>query len=138
MTLLSTPTPAVNTANRLARYSGWYLLATGIIHNAIGLIAGGSILAGIHQDGWWNTIESAAGINFERSAIVWFLVLGFFWMLMGYLMQAWQRETRKPLPAIIGWGLLANGIWVAIMLPASGAWLVLLQGVILIWARRAT
>lgn len=85
-----------------------------------------------------DTIESSTGIHFDRSAIVWFLVLGFFWMLMGYLMQAWQRETGKPLPAPIGWGLLANGIWVAIMLPASGAWLVLLQGVILIWARRAS
>lgn len=121
---------------KLARYSGWYLLATGIIHNAIGFIMGWEILWDIHRDGWWNTIENAQGIDFARSAIIWFLVLGFFWMLMGWLMQAWQRETQKSLPGTIGWGMLAMGVWVAVMLPASGAWLVILQGLILIMDRR--
>lgn len=121
---------------KLARYSGWYLLATGIIHNAIGVIMGWEILLGIHRDGWWNTIESAQGIDFARSAITWFLVLGFFWMMMGWLMQVWQREVHKPLPVMIGWGMLAMGVWVAVMVPASGAWLVILQGLIVILDRR--
>lgn len=121
---------------KVARYSGWYLLATGIIHNIIGFIMGWEILRGMHQDGWWHTIETAQGIDFARSAITWFLVLGFFWMLMGYLMQVWQQETQKPLPGIIGWGMLTIGVWVTVMLPASGAWLVILQGLILILNRR--
>ncbi len=120
----------------MARYSGWYLLATGIIHNAIGLIMGWDILLGIHREGWWNTVESPQGIDFARSAITWFLVLGFFWMMMGWLMQCWQRVTHKPLPGLIGWGMLIMGAWVAILVPASGAWLVIVQGLIVMMDRR--
>ncbi len=120
-----------------AQYSGWYLFATGIIHNSIGLVMGWSIIAGIHADGWWNTVEPRGEMDFARSAILWFLVLGFFWMILGHLMQQWLNQTRRPLPALTGWGLLANGVLVAVVLPTSGAWLVIAQGlVILLGGRR--
>ncbi|HEY7885128.1 MAG TPA: DUF6463 family protein [Cellvibrionaceae bacterium] len=117
---------------KLAQYSGWYLVATGVIHNTIGLVMGWDILAGIHHDGWWHTVENAEGIDFARSAIVWFLVLGFFWMIMGHLMQAWLKLTAKPLPLAVGWGMVAVSVWVALVLPISGAWLVIAQGIIII------
>lgn len=117
---------------KLTQYSGWYLIATGIIHNTIGLATGWSILAGMHAGHWWNTVAPGGEIHFARSAILWFLMLGFFWMLMGHLMQQWLNHTRRPLPAAVGWGLLASGALVAVVLPASGAWLVIAQGLILV------
>ncbi|MBU2885457.1 hypothetical protein KO507_06755 [Gilvimarinus agarilyticus] len=121
---------------KVAQYSGWYLLATGIIHNTIGLVMGWPILKGIHSAGWWNAVERGGEIDFARSAIVWFLVLGFFWMLMGYLMQQWLKQIRRPLPIAMGWGMVLIGAWVALMLPASGAWLVIVQGLIVLLDRR--
>lgn len=118
---------------RATKYSGYYLIATGVIHNTIGLIMGWSILVGMHQAGWWNTVEAGGEINFARSAILWFLVLGFFWMLLGYLMQQWLRHSRQPLPALLGWGMLAAGLLVAFVLPASGAWLFIPQGLLILW-----
>ncbi|WP_223846313.1 DUF6463 family protein [Wenzhouxiangella sp. AB-CW3] len=120
----------------LAKYSGWYLLATGIIHNTIGLVTGWGIIAGIHADGWWNSIQTGGEMDFARSAMLWFLVLGFFWMMLGHLMQQWLNHTGRPLPAQIGWGLLANGVLVAMVLPASGAWLVIAQGLLILLGGR--
>ncbi len=115
------------------KFSGYYLLATGVIHSAVGLIMGWSILVGMHQAGWWNTVEAGGQINFARSAILWFLVLGFFWMLLGYLMQQWLRYSDRPLPALLGWGMLAAGVLVAFILPVSGAWLFIPQGLLILW-----
>lgn len=118
------------------RYSGYYLIATGIIHNTIGLVMGWSILRGIHEAGWWNSIEAGGEIDYARSAIVWFLLVGFFWMLLGYLMQQWVRHFSQPLPASLGWGMLAAGIVVGILLPVSGAWLFIPQGILILWPHR--
>lgn len=116
-----------------SKLSGYFLIATGIIHNTIGLIMGWSILVDMHKAGWWNTVESGGEINFARSAILWFLVLGFFWMLLGYLMQQWLRHNQRPLPALLGWGMLAAGLLVAFVLPVSGAWLFVPQGLLILW-----
>ena len=115
------------------RYSGYLLIATGIIHNSIGLVMGWSILQGMHEAGWWNTVEPAGEIDFARSAMIWFLLVGFFWMLLGYLMHQWVRHTQRPLPASLGWGMLAAGVSVAIVLPVSGAWLFIPQGLLILW-----
>ena len=115
-----------------SKFSGWYLVSTGIIHNFIGLIFGWPVLVGMHYDGWWNTIESASGVNFMRSAILWFLLLGFFWMLMGFLMQQWLNKAKQPLPTSIGYAFLLIGLATAIVIPASGAWLFIPQGLIII------
>ena len=115
-----------------SKYSGIYLMLTGVIHNVIGLIMAWPILLDIHQDGWFNTIESSAGIHYDRSAILWFLLVGFFWMLLGYLMHAWLKQLNKPLPSILGYGFILLGGVTCILLPASGAWLFLPQGVVIV------
>lgn len=116
----------------LTKYSGIYLIATGVIHNALGFIMGWSLLVGMHRDGWWNTVESSAGIQFDRSALLWFLLLGFFWMLLGYLMHVWLKQTEHKLPALLGYGFIILGGITCVILPASGAWLFILQGLIII------
>lgn len=120
---------------RLYAYSGWLLFTIGVIHTAIGVIMGWDILSGIVGDGGWNSIESNGEIDFARSAIVWFLLVGFFWLLLGYLMQCWLRNSPLPLPQAVGWGLLSAGAMVAFLLPMSGAWLFLPLGILVLRGR---
>lgn len=117
---------------KLSKYSGIYLIITGVIHNAIGFVMGWSILVGMHQEGWFNTVESSAGIQFDRSAILWFLLLGFFWMLLGYLMHEWLKRTKDILPATLGYAFILFGGITCVLLPASGAWLFLPQGLVIV------
>ncbi|TGG92913.1 hypothetical protein E4656_12385 [Natronospirillum operosum] len=117
---------------RLYLISGWLLVAIGVLHNSIGLVMGWPILTAIVAEGGWNTIEAGGQMHFDRSAILWFLLTGCFWMLLGYLMQSWIRVVQAPLPKVIGWGLLAAGVVVAFLLPASGAWLFIPLGLLVL------
>lgn len=94
-------------------------------------------LLGMHQDGWWNTVEPGGQIDFARSALLWFLVVGFTWIALGYLMQQWIDQAHLPLPRWLGWALLAMGAGVAVVLPVSGAWLFLPQGLLILGAPRS-
>jgi len=118
---------------RLYWISGWLLLAIGVLHNSIGLVMGWPILATIVSEGGWNTIEAGGQMHFDRSAILWFLLVGGFWMLLGYLMQCWLRSVGTPLPKTVGWGLFAAGVVVAFLLPASGAWLFIPLGLLVVF-----
>lgn len=120
---------------KLYRNSGWLLVAIGVIHNLIGLTMGWEILQGIVAEGGWNTIEPGGQIHYARSAILWFLLIGFFWLLLGYLMQCWLRNFALPLPTSIGWGLLLAGVVVVFVLPVSGAWLFIPLGILVILGR---
>ncbi|MBZ0331403.1 hypothetical protein KZO25_13885 [Halomonas sp. ANAO-440] len=115
---------------KLYRNSGWLLIAIGVIHNSIGVVTGWPILSGIAAEGGWNTIQAGGEMHFDRSAILWFLLVGCFWMLLGYLMHCWLSIVQTPLPAAIGWGLFAAGVIVAFLLPVSGAWLFLPLGLL--------
>ncbi len=117
------------------RYSGYYLMLTGVIHNIIGLLMGYNVIVDMCSDGLWNTIEQAGTINFQRSALLWFLLVGCFWILMGYLMQQWLKQ-QKPLPSVLGYGFIILGTLVAVVLPVSGAWLFLPQGLIILFSQK--
>ena len=111
----------------MSRYSGWLLVATGLIHCLIGLLAGGDVLAQMHNQGWWDSAQPTNG-DFAPFAMLWFQCCGFFWIVLGLLMQHCLRVTGLPLPAWLGWSLLGSGALIAFLLPASGAWLLLPQG----------
>lgn len=115
-----------------SKYSGIYLMVMGVIHSFVGFTMGWYVLEGMHQAGWWNTIESPEGINFERSAILWFLLFGFFGMLLGYLMHQWLRVHQQRLPSVLGYGFIAMGIMIAIVVPVSGAWMFIPLGLVII------
>jgi hypothetical protein len=123
---------------KIHAYSGWYLIMIGIIHNTIGLLMGWEILSGMASEGWWNTIERDGQINFARSAIIWFLLVGFFWWILGFLMQSWLNKTACRLPRLVGWGILIAGIIVSYLLPISGAWLFIPLGLVILFDPRAS
>lgn len=117
--------------NKLALTAGWLLFGTGVIHNLIGFGLGWPIFVEFHQAGWWNVVETAEGIHFDRSAMLWFVVTGFFWIAFGQAMVH-AAKLGVAMPASLGWWFIGIGLAVGIVLPVSGAWLFLPQGVVLI------
>ena len=113
------------------KYSGYYLVATGVIHSLIGLALGWNTLQAMHQDNWFATTIINDQMLFDREAIVWFLLSGFFWVLFGLMLQKALDDGFIP-PMSLAWGFILLGIVAAIIMPISGAYLFIIQGVILL------
>lgn len=101
--------------------SAYLLIATGILHNTIGLVFGVSVLADIFRAGLFNTVHPP---YYEREAIFWFLFAGFAMMLWGALLL-----SMSHVPKVFSVGLLVLCVLGAIMMPVSGFWLVIPQAV---------
>lgn len=72
-----------------------------------------------------------------RIAIVWFLFFGFLIFLLGHLCMWIERHLKRPVPAFLGWELLALSI-IGVALMGGGFWLLMAIGVYIIaLARRA-
>ena len=113
------------------KYSGYYLIGTGVIHSLIGLALGWNTLLDMHQDNWFASTMVGDQILFDREAISWFLLSGFFWVLFGIMLQKALDEGFIP-PVSLAWGLLIIGIIIAIIMPISGAYFFIIQGIILL------
>tara|TARA_R110001599_G_scaffold107435_2_gene269735 strand:+ start:3604 stop:4002 length:399 start_codon:yes stop_codon:yes gene_type:complete len=113
------------------KYSGYYLIATGVIHSLIGLALGWNTLIEMHQDHWFSSTVLNGQMLFDREAIVWFLLSGFFWILFGIMLQKALNEGFMP-PRSLAWGFILIGILIAIIMPISGAYLFIIQGFILL------
>lgn len=116
---------------KIAKYSGYYLVVTGVLHTIIGLMMGWSILVAMHQDGWFFSTLVNNQLAFDREAISWFLLCGLFWMLFGLMLQKAMNDGFSP-PRSLAIGFILIGIVVAIIMPISGAYLFILQGLILL------
>ena len=117
---------------KLWKKSGALLIATGILHNLIGFMMGWEVLKALANEGFVNSINT----EMDRNAIFWFLFSGFMLMLLGKLMQTYSQEQNKPVPAYLGYYLLALTVIGCLMMPLSGFWLVLPQALIIIMAHR--
>jgi hypothetical protein len=116
---------------KLWQKSGTFLVATGIIHNVIGLLMGWEVLLRLAAEGFFNTIDT----DLDHS-IFWFLFSGFMMMLLGQLMQDYIREHQQPVARYIGYYLLLLTLVGCILMPLSGFWIVLPQAFIIIKANR--
>ena len=100
------------------KLSAYLLIATGVLHNAIGFTIGAPVLGEIVREGFFNTI----GMQPDRNAAFWFLLSGFALMLMGLLLL----ELRH-IPKAFAWSLLTLSLMGVVLMPLSGFWLVLPQ-----------
>ncbi|WP_170940561.1 DUF6463 family protein [Pseudoalteromonas sp. NBT06-2] len=120
---------------KVMKYSGYYLVFTGVIHNLIGLVLGWQTLVDMHQDNWFSSTIVNGQIMFQREAIVWFLLTGFFWILFGFMLQKALKEGFTP-SLYLAWGFITIGIVIAIIMPISGAYLFIIQGAVLLTGLR--
>lgn len=112
---------------------GGLLIGTGLLHTAAGAALWRPQLRAIARDG----VVDAVDPNPARQAAFWFMMTGWSWIAVGQAVAAHERRVGAPPPAL-GRHLLGIGAVGAALMPRSGFWLFLPQGVLaLALARRA-
>ncbi len=113
----------------LWKYSGWYLLIVGIIHNVVCWFFVKDIVIIMLHDGLLNTVAS----QIDRNAAFWCLFAGVFLMFIGLVWQQQINQFQKPLPKIAAWGLTLITIISLLIMPLSGFWIVLPLCIIMLY-----
>lgn len=117
---------------KLWKYSGIFLIATGILHTIVAIALGKDALLGIIQDGVVNVIlEDSA-----RAFAFWFLICGIFVIFLGQILNYYIKREQKPAPLFFGYSLLILSILGCIVEPISGFCLFIPQALIIIFASR--
>ena len=112
------------------KYSGIFLIATGILHSVVGIAMGKDYLLGIIKDGFFNATQN----DFPRGLVFWFLVCGVFFIILGQVLHYYIKKEQQPAPNILGYWLLGVGAVGCIIIPVSGFWLFIPQALIIIIA----
>ena len=105
----------------MQRYTGHSLIAIGILHTVIGVLAFGAPLAHIARDGFFNAVDPHP----DRQAAFWFLLTGALLVILGQS-TCWTQSRTGTVPRSLGWGLLGISLLGVILMPASGFWLLLM------------
>ena len=117
---------------KLWKYSGIFLVATGILHTVVAIVLGKEAFMKIVQEGLYNVTS----LDFEREFAIWFFVCGIFVILLGQVIHYYIKKEQKPAPLSFGYSLLVFTIFGCIIEPGSGFWLFLPQALIIIFAHR--
>jgi len=114
------------------KYSGIFLIATGIIHTIVAIALGTETFLKIINDGLYNFTE----IDYTREFAIWFFICGIFVILLGQVLHHYIKKEQKPAPLSFGYSLLIFTIFGCIVEPGSGFWLFLPQALIIIFANK--
>jgi hypothetical protein len=117
------------TSTTLARI-GTATIATGVGHNLIGAWLYRRQLAGIARDGVLDAIENQRVESPERErrqTALWFLMSGGAFATLGAALR--RTDDGDTAVAPIGTGMVAMGVVGAAVLPRSGFWLLIAEGV---------
>ncbi|GAB6121387.1 DUF6463 family protein [Dysgonomonas termitidis] len=116
---------------KLWKYSGVFLMITGILHVAIAILEGKETLVAILKDGF-----DSIGSDVLRNQAFWFLICGVIIIFWGQTLHFYIKKTRTPLPSSLGWSLLIISLVGCFFVPVSGFWLFIPQALIMILASR--
>lgn len=118
----------------MLKISGYWLIATSIIHVFVGFVVYTEPLLDIARNGWFNAIApDPLHPYFDREDAFWFMMIAPFILALGQLC-VWAQAQRIILPAFLGWTLLVIAVVGCFMEPISGFWLLLLPGVLILAA----
>lgn len=121
-----------NQKMKLWKYSGTFLVITGVIHTLYALFLGKDAFAEIINDGLIN----ATGEIHSRAFALWFLVCGIILILWGQTLQFYIKKEQKPAPMFLGYCILVFAVVGCVVEPISGFWLFLPQALVIIAANR--
>ncbi|WP_199617606.1 DUF6463 family protein [Paenibacillus alkalitolerans] len=113
----------------IKRRAGLFLMLTGWLHTAVGLILYRKQLQEILADGLWNTAPEG---EWEAMTVFWFMMFGFMLIYLGYTADWLLKKKGIAPPPAFGWILLAICLAGVVVMPVSGFWLVLPQAWILL------
>lgn len=121
--------------------AGSYVIATAALHQLVGLLAGFGLIDAPGASGRKPLLEIArAGVvgavepDLARQSCVWFLLFGGVLWMLGTLMRDYER-VAQALPRALGAQLLLLGGLGVLLLPVSGFWLCIPQGLAVLLAR---
>ncbi len=114
------------------KYSGIYLLITGILHCAVAVVSFGDKYIQILNDGFLNFGQD----NTTRGLALWFLICGIFLLLFGSTLHFYIKKEHKPAPYFLGYYMLLFAITGCLIIPISGFWLFIPQAIIIILANK--
>jgi hypothetical protein len=114
-------------------------MATGAIHSAVGLLIPElreplfRALAEL-REGFSSTLE--INEHYAREAGFWFQLCGALMIMQGCTMRSYSAELQKECPTWLGWGITFIGAGGCFFMPQSGFWLVLPQGLRIVYLNR--
>ena len=119
---------------KLWKYSGIFLVATGILHTIVAIVLGKDTFLEIIRDGVFNVTSMSQ--DYTRMFAVWFLICGIFIIFLGQVLHHYIKKEQKPAPLLVGYSMLVFAIIGCAVEPGSGFWLFLPQALIIILANR--
>ena len=117
----------------LWKYSGIFLIATGLLHTVVAIAYGWDAFVEIIKDGLLINLSSRA---LSHEFALWFFVCGIFIILLGQVLHSYIKKEQKPAPLSFGYSLLVFTIFGCMIEPASGFWLFIPQALIIIFAHK--
>jgi len=122
---------------KTSKYAGHALIAIAIIHSTLGIALGWPILTAMHHDGWLASTMVNGKLDMSREAITWFLLSGYFWLLLGALMITLVKHGVE-LPRYLGWNFLGMAAVMIIIMPASGAYFFIVVSLMILYSKNET
>ncbi len=98
----------------------YFIIGIGFVHCLVGALLIGHIFQDLWSEGLFNTVNG----QLEREAFFWFMAFGLLLMLLGVVLY-WLAQAKFRLPATFAWLLLSFLLVLVIIMPVSGAWLLL-------------
>lgn len=117
---------------KLWKYSGTFLIITGVIHTIYALLLGKKDFAEMIRDGLINSTVD----NYSHAFALWFLACGIILIFWGQTLQYYIKKEQKPAPLFLGYCILIFAVAGCIAEPISGFWLFLPQALIMITAKK--
>ncbi|KUH99107.1 DUF6463 family protein [Mycobacterium sp. IS-3022] len=117
---------------------GEAVIATGALHDALGGYLYRKQLAGMARDGLLNSASDArlGTVDGERRhTAFWFLIGGLAFITMGASIRR-SGASGEPIAPALGPGMTAMGAIGAAVMPVSGFWLLLAEGLAAMALRR--
>jgi hypothetical protein len=117
--------------------TGILLIAIGVLHTVVGIFTGYRVLSQISKAAFATETGRQLVTSLGREFAFWFLFGGLLMMVLGHLLIWIERQLGRPVPAFLGWELLALSAAGLLFMPVSGFWLVLAVAVYaIVTARR--
>ncbi|MEO3757383.1 DUF6463 family protein [Mycobacterium sp. B14F4] len=120
------------------RRLGDAVITTGVLHNLLGGYLYRRQLAGMARDGLLNSASDArlGTVDGERRhAAFWFLMGGLAFITLGASIRR-SATTGEPIAPAVGPGMTVMGALGAALMPVSGFWLLLAEGLAATYLRR--
>ena len=117
----------------MKKTNGYLLLFLGLLHVAVGVVGGWSQFVFIADYGIWNAlIQHSQAVCMKTLGCLqlngtwWFVAWGLMLILFGLLCTWVEVILNQTVPAFIAWLLCLICVVCAILMPASGFWLVMI------------